>query len=66
MGYRLKIYFTDGSEELLDDIFDTEDEAEAEYYSWLENWETGRETLMLAGEDYIAADIDGRSIWEED
>lgn len=37
MGFRLKILFSDGTEELVDDIFDTEEDAEDEYNSWIEN-----------------------------
>ena len=47
------------------DIFDTEEDAEDEYNSWIENWGAGREALELAGEDFIDADIDDCEIWEE-
>ena len=43
----------------------SEQDAQDEYDSWLENWNAGRETLMLAGEDYIDADIEDCDIWEE-
>lgn len=65
MGWRLKINFSDGSNNLVDDVFDTREEAEDEFDSWLENWDAGRETLMLAGEDYCEADIEDCDIWEE-
>lgn len=65
MGWRLQIYFSDGSSELLDDVFDTEEDAQDEYESWLENWGAGKETLMLAGEDYDDSDIEDCDIWEE-
>lgn len=65
MGFRLKILFSDGTEELVDDIFDTEEDAEDEYNSSIENWGAGREALELAGEDFIDADIDDCEIWEE-
>lgn len=65
MGFRLKILFSDGTEELVDDIFDTEEDAEDEYNSWIENWGAGREALELAGEDFNDADIDDYEIWEE-
>ena len=65
MGWRLRIFFTDGSEELVDDVFDSEEEAQEEFKCWYENWGAGRETLMLAGEDYIDADIEDCEIWEE-
>ena len=64
MGYKLTIYFTDGSSEEVFDIFETEQDAMDEYESWLDSWGAGRETLKLAGEDYIEADIDGYSIEE--
>lgn len=65
MGWRVRINFSDGSSELVDEIFDTELDAEAEYEEWLDSWEAGKETLMLAGEDYIDASIDDCDIWEE-
>lgn len=64
MGYKLTIYFTDGSSETVDEIFETEQEAMDEYNTWLDSWDVGRETLQLAGEDYIEADIDGYDIDE--
>lgn len=65
MGYRLKILFSDGSSELVDDVFDTEEEANDEFDSWLENWGAGRNDLKLAGEDYTDADIEDCEIFEE-
>ncbi len=65
MGWRLKILFDDGSEELLDEVFDTEKAAEAEFREWCDSWVEGREVLQLAGENYIDADIDDCEIWEE-
>ncbi len=62
----MQINFSDGSEELLDDIFDTEEEARDEYRTWLENWGAGRETLRLAGEDFVDADIEDYIIWDDD
>lgn len=64
MGYKLTIYFTDGSSEEVSDIFETEQDAIDEYETWLDSWGAGRETLQLAGEDYVEADIDGYSIEE--
>lgn len=66
MGWRLRINFDDGTDELVDEVFDSKEEAQDEYDSWLENWGAGRETLMLAGEDYSDADIEDCDIWEED
>lgn len=57
MGYKLTINFTDGTSEEVDEIFETEEDALAEYDVWLENWGAGRDVLKLAGEDYIEADI---------
>lgn len=65
MGWRLKIMFDDGSEELVDDVFVTREAAAEEYREWIENWDEGREVLQLAGENYIDADIDDCEIWEE-
>ena len=57
MSYKLTIYFSDGSFEEVDEIFETEEDAMDEYDSWLENWGAGKETLQLAGESYLDADI---------
>ncbi len=65
MGWRLRINFYDGTSEEVDEVFDSEEEAQKEYESWLDNWGAGRETLELAGEDYIEADIEDCDIWEE-
>ena len=65
MGWRVRINFSDGSSELVDEIFDTEEDAMDEYESWVENWGTGRGELELAGEDYCDADIVDCDIWEE-
>lgn len=65
MGYRLTIYFSDGSSEKVDEVFETEEEALDKYNSWLDSWSAGRETLQLAGEDYRDADIEGYYIDED-
>ena len=65
MGWRLRINFSDGTSELVDEVFDTEEDAQDEFDSWLENWGAGQETLELAGEDYCDADIEDCDIWEE-
>lgn len=65
MAWRLKIIFDNGDSELLDDLFDTEQDAVDEYNSWCDNWAAGRETLQLAGEDYVDAEIETAEIWEE-
>ena len=64
MGYKLTIYFTDGSYEEVDEIFETEEEAIDEYNSWLDSWGAGKETLQLAGKDYVDSDIDDYEIEE--
>ena len=64
MGYKLTIYFTDGRSEEVVEIFETEQDALEEYDNWLDSWGAGRESLQLAGEDYIEADIDGYDIDE--
>lgn len=50
---------------MVDEDFETEQDAQDEYESWQENWNAGRETLMIAGEDYVDADIEDCYIWEE-
>lgn len=65
MSWRLRINFDDGSSELIDDLFETEEDAQDEYESWLENYGAGRDVLELAGEDYSDADIIDCDIWEE-
>ena len=64
MGYKLTIYFSDGSFEEVDEIFETEEDAMDEYDSWLDSWGEGKEVLELAGEDYLDADIDDYEIEE--
>ena len=64
MSYKLTIYFTDGSSETVDENFATEQDAMDEYNSWLDSWGAGKETLQLAREDYIEADIEGYDIDE--
>ena len=65
MGFRLQINFSDGESMLIDDVFETEEDANAEYEVWLENWDAGKETLKLAGETYVEADIEDCDIFEE-
>lgn len=60
-----QINFSDGETELVDEIFETEEDAQAEYETWLENWGTGRDVLRAAGEEYSDADIENCDIWEE-
>ena len=65
MAWKLKIRFSDGSSELVDEDFETEQEARNEFDSWLDSWSTGKKTLMRAGEDYVDADIVDFEIWKE-
>lgn len=65
MGYRVKINYDDGTDFVVEDVFDSREEAEAEGESWMENWGAGRETLELAGEDYIDADIEDFEVYKE-
>lgn len=65
MSYKLTIHFSDGSSEEVDETFETEQDALDEYDSWLDSWGAGKETLQLAGEDYIDADIEGYDIDED-
>ena len=61
MAWKLKIYFSDGGTEEIYEDFETREDAEAEYQSWLDNWDAGREALrMLDDEDIVDCDI-----WEE-
>ena len=65
-GYRLEIYFSDGSVEQVDEWFDSEAEAYEEYESWLENFSVGEEILReLDDEDYTSATITGYNIYED-
>lgn len=67
MGYRVWYNFDDGtSEDLLDEVFDTEKEAEEAALEGENNYNTGTETLMLGGHDYDSAKIVDWDIIEED
>ena len=63
--WRLKINFTNGSSELVDEEFETRADAKAEFESWLENWGAGARALEEAGEDYCDYDIEDCEIWKE-
>ncbi len=65
MGWKLKILFDDGSEDLIDEVFDSEEAAQAEYDEWLEGWSAGRDVLRLAGREYSDKNIEDCEIWEE-
>lgn len=65
MAWKLEIFFDDGNSELVDEDFETEEDAMEEYREWIENWGAGREVLELAGEPYSDAEIIDYEIWEE-
>lgn len=65
MGFRLRINLSNGDSELVDEVFETKEDAEMEYQTWLDSWDVGRETLKLAGETYVEADIEDCEIFEE-
>jgi hypothetical protein len=65
MAWKLNIHFSDGSSELVDEDFETEQDARNEFDSWLDSWGAGKKTLMLAGEDYVDVDIVDFEIWQE-
>lgn len=65
-GYRLQIFFSDGSIEQSDKWFNTKEEAYNEYLSWVENYPVGEEILReLDDEDYSSATITGYDIYED-
>ena len=62
--YKLVILFDDGEEEVVEEWFDTPEEAEEEYLSWLENYPVGMEALReLDDEDCSSASITGYRIY---
>ena len=65
MAWKLRINFSDGTSELVDEDFETKQDALDEYESWLDSWNVGGETLMMAGEDYSDAEIEDCDIWKE-
>ncbi len=65
MAWKLKLYFSDGTDEEVLDDFDSEEEAMREYEDWLEGWSAGAEVLELAGREYSTATIVDYEIWEE-
>lgn len=67
MKYRVFYNFDDGtSEDLLDELFDTEEEARFAAEEGMNNYDTGVETLQLGGHDYPEANIIDYDIQEED
>lgn len=66
MGYRVYYNFDDGtSEDLLDEVFETEEAARAAAGEGAGNYSVGTETLMLGGHDYPEANIIDWDIVEE-
>ena len=58
MAYRVYYEFDDGtSEDLLDELFDTEEEARAAALEGMGNYSVGVETLQMGGHDYPEAQI---------
>lgn len=65
--YRVFFNFDDGtSEDLLDELFDTEEEARFAAEEGMGNYDTGVETLQLGGHDYPEANIIDYEIQEEE
>ena len=64
MGWKLKINFSDGSDELVDEVFESKEEALAEFNIWQDGWGAGKEALDLACENYNDAEIEDYDIWE--
>lgn len=64
MGYKLKIVFSDGSEYIVDEVFETEEDAMEEYDDCVSNLPAGIEALELSGEEYNDATIEDYEIWE--
>lgn len=65
MGFRVRINFSDESSELVDEVFETESDAQHEYRLWLDSWNEGADVLDLAGECSYGKDIIDCDIWEE-
>lgn len=65
MAWKLKILFDDGTEELVDEDFETEEAANNEFQEWLDNWVAGAEALSDDDEGGSDASIEDCEIWEE-
>ena len=66
MGFRVYHTFSDGTtEDMLDEVFDTYEEAEEAALEGSSNYSQGRDVLELAGEDYCEEEITGWTIVEE-
>lgn len=67
MKYRVYYEFDDGTtEDLLDEVFDTEEDARAAANEGMGNYSVGVETLQLGGHDYPEANIIDYYIDEEE
>ncbi len=66
MGYRVYFNFSDGStEDILDEVFDTEEEAEDAARQGASDYSQGRDYLEEAGEEYCEAEIIDWDVVEE-
>lgn len=65
MAWKLEVHFSDGTSRIDDDDFKTKKEAENAFDEWLDCWDAGGETLMLAGRDYSDARITDYDVWKE-
>ena len=67
MGFRVIYNFSDGSsEDFLDEVFDTEEEAEEAAMQGASDYSQGRDYLEEAGEDYCEETIEDWDIVEDD
>lgn len=67
MKYRVFYNFDDGTtEDLLYELFNSEEEAEQAAREGIDNYSAGVETLQLGGHDYPEANIIDYEIQEED
>lgn len=66
MSFRVYYNFDDGSsEDILDEVFDTEEEASEAALEGASNYSAGRDVLELAGEEYCEQKIIDWDIVEE-
>lgn len=66
MAYRVEISFLDGHDDYyLEDVFDTEEEAQEAAEYELQNWSAGADVLDLMGESYVDPSLISYDIEEE-
>lgn len=65
MAWKLKIIFDDGTEEIVDEDFETEEAAKDEFQEWLDSWSAGAESLSNDDEWGSDANLQDCEIWEE-